>query len=151
MVYRTAYKVTRNRQDAEDSLENVFTKLAERGCIPDVADLKGYLYTAAVHEALKIIQSTGRQNHGDYDVELLADPITVREANDHDILHALRDAIAKLEPSDVELLSLFYDHGYTDAQIATILGKSRISVAVALNRVRARLQKLMCDEGESKQ
>jgi DNA-directed RNA polymerase specialized sigma24 family protein len=44
------------------------------------------------------------------------------------------------------MLVLWADHGYTDAQIASMLGKTRNAIAVTLHRARARLKELMCSE-----
>jgi RNA polymerase sigma factor (sigma-70 family) len=51
--------------------------------------------------------------------------------------------MAKLSPSAVEILILRYEHNFSDAQIAKMLGKSRGTVAVTLYRARARLKKLL--------
>jgi RNA polymerase sigma factor (sigma-70 family) len=55
----------------------------------------------------------------------------------------LTEAIAKLRPRAVEILVLHYEHNYSDAEIAKMLGTSRGTVAVSLYRTRARLKKLM--------
>jgi RNA polymerase sigma-70 factor (ECF subfamily) len=69
-----------------------------------------------------------------------ADPITDRE---DELQRSLVDAIAQLRPRAVEILILRYTHGYSDAQIARMLGKSRGTIAVTLYRARARLRKLL--------
>jgi DNA-directed RNA polymerase specialized sigma24 family protein len=43
----------------------------------------------------------------------------------------------------VEVLVLRYEHDYSDAEIARLLGKSRGAVALTLFRARARLKKLL--------
>lgn len=43
----------------------------------------------------------------------------------------------------LQMLDLFYWQGYSDAEIAKRLGKSRGAVAMTLNRARARLRELM--------
>jgi RNA polymerase sigma factor (sigma-70 family) len=55
----------------------------------------------------------------------------------------LIEAIAQLDPPVVEMLVLRYEHDYSDAEIAKLLGKSRGVVAVTLYRARARLKKLL--------
>ena len=52
-------------------------------------------------------------------------------------------ALAQLSPSAVEILILRYEHDYTDAEIAKLLGTSRTAIAVRLHRARARLKKFM--------
>jgi RNA polymerase sigma factor (sigma-70 family) len=53
------------------------------------------------------------------------------------------EAIAQLRPRAVEILLLHYKHDYSDAQIATLLGTSRGTIAVTLYRLRARLKSLV--------
>src|SRR5436190_10361999 len=56
--------------------------------------------------------------------------------SDDDIGRRLLDALAKLHPKMVEVVILRYQQGHSDAQIATMLGKSRGVVAVTLYRAR---------------
>ena len=58
----------------------------------------------------------------------------------------LLEAIAQLEPEHAEMLVLCYEHGYSDAQIADMLGRTRGAVAMTLHRARAQLKELMCDD-----
>ena len=53
------------------------------------------------------------------------------------------DVIAQVKPRAVEILILHYEHDYSDAQIAHMLGTSRGTIAVTLYRTRARLKKLL--------
>ena len=49
--------------------------------------------------------------------------------------------MAELTPKAAEILILRHVHGYSDAEIAEFLGKSRGTIAVSLFRTRARLRK----------
>jgi RNA polymerase sigma-70 factor (ECF subfamily) len=143
-VYRSAYSVTGNRQDAEDVLQNIFVKLLERE-LPSalMRNPKAYLYRAAVNLALNTIRTRKRQRLTD-GVELLekAAPEVPPIPGD-EVRRRLMDAIAQLKPKAVEILILRYEHNYSDVQIAQMLGTSRGTVAVTLNRTRARLKKLI--------
>jgi RNA polymerase sigma factor (sigma-70 family) len=46
------------------------------------------------------------------------------------------EALAQLSPQAVEILILRYEHHYSDAEIAKLLGTSRGSIAVRLYRAR---------------
>jgi len=142
-IYRSAYSVTGNRQDAEDVLQNVFLKLIERE-LPSalMRNPKAYLYRAAVNLALNTIRTRKRQRLT-HDVELMEVPAVEVASEGADIQRQLMNAITQLKPSLVEILILRYEHNYSDAEIAQMLGTSRGSVAVTLNRTRARLKKLM--------
>lgn len=143
LVYRTAYSVTGNRHDAEDVLQTIFLRLLRR--LPHDFDRnpKGYLYRAAVNLSLNIVRSRKREAPAD-GLECLAAPVDPALATaDDPIRRGLLDAIAQLKPRAVEILILHYEHDYSDAQIAQMLGTTRGTIAVTLYRTRARLKKLL--------
>ena len=144
LVYRAAYSVTHSAEDAEDVLQTIFLHLMHCGDPTRLArNIKGYLYRAAVKEALMLQRTRGRQaipvNLG-YGEEPLASGRSVLE----DAMHEeLAEAMGQLKPEDVEMLNLRYEQGYSDWEIARMLGRSRITIAVDLYRARARLKTLM--------
>jgi len=135
LVYRTAYSVTGNRPDAEDVLQTIFLRLLRR--LPPDFDRnpKGYLYRAAINLSLNIIRTRRRQAPAD-DLDRLPAPVDPGPMPaDDPIRRALLDAIAQLKPRAVEILILHYEHDYSDAQIAHMLGTSRGTIAVTLYRM----------------
>src|SRR4051812_37401980 len=57
-VYRTAYGVTGNAEDAEDVLQTIFLRLVRRELPPNLKmNPKAYLYRAAVNESLSVIRA----------------------------------------------------------------------------------------------
>jgi RNA polymerase sigma-70 factor (ECF subfamily) len=146
LVYRTAYAVTGRRQDAEDVLQRIFVKLLERGLTPDVLRHPArYLHRAAVNLSLNLVRERTQRTLVDLDAfEIPAPPDTRDEARGREERHTrLMAAVATLKPRAVEILVLHYKHGYSDAQIAALLGTSRGVVAVTLYRIRARLKTLL--------
>ena len=142
LVYRTAYSITGSWQDAEDVLQTIFVRLLERDQPLEFTKSPGaYLYRAAVNASLNIVQTRERRNVTD-GVESLEVPTKTPEVDD-DVRRRLLDAIAQLHPKAVEILILHYEHNFSDAQIAKMLGKSRGTIAVTLYRARARLKRLM--------
>jgi RNA polymerase sigma factor (sigma-70 family) len=104
LVYRTAYRVTGSRQDAEDVLQTVFMNLLDQ---EDPAGLirspKAYLYRAAINAALNTVRSRKRYNlvDGIEDIESPAPPVG---AGPGDVIRRkLLNAIAKLKPKEVEI------------------------------------------------
>jgi RNA polymerase sigma-70 factor (ECF subfamily) len=143
-VYRTAYSVTGNRPDAEDVLQNIFTKLLAREISPGLKqNPRAYLYRSAINLSLNIVRSRRSQNlAGDIDLQQV--PALVTESSDDDPLHRhLLEAMAQLNPGTVEILILRYTHNCSDAEIARMLGKSRGTIAVTLYRARTKLKKLL--------
>ena len=144
LVYRTAYSVTGSRQDAEDVLQTIFVRLLQRELPPDlVKNPKAYLYRAAVNVSLNVLRSRKRQRLTAEIVDPLEVPARDVDKPDNEIQRTLLDALAELKPRTVEMLILRYEHDYSDAEIAKMLGKSRGTIAVTLYRARARLRKLL--------
>src|ERR1043166_8858405 len=131
MVYRTAYNLTRSRAEAEDICQTVFTRVLCRDDQTELAqNVKGYLYRAAVNEAMRVLQARGRQESlsDSNSEEPVSESTTVLEDEMH---AALRDAVAKLKPEYVQIVALHYEEGYSAGEIAKRLGMSRIKVAVS--------------------
>ena len=84
-----------------------------------------------------------RRNHSDDEVELVKDPASDRSAGEKDMQERLLGALSQLDPAYHEMLILWSVHGYTDAQIAEMLGKTRGAVAVTMHRARQRLKELL--------
>ena len=146
LLYRSAYGVTGNRQDAEDVLQSLFVKLLQNGASPGLKQNPArYLHRAAVNLSLNVLRNRKRQRLVD-GVEDLAIPVF--DGRDADRQYAefhdrLMRALAQLKPRALEILLLHYKHDYSDIQIAQMLGTTRGTVAVALHRLRARLRKLL--------
>jgi RNA polymerase sigma-70 factor, ECF subfamily len=143
-VYRTALRITRNAEEAEDILQTIFLRLLRLESSPELQKRpRAYLYRAAVNAALDAVQLR-RNRSGFVDVSeiegTLHSPDSGSEEKIHQKLHA---AIAELNPAAAEILILRYMHNHSDAEIAKMLGKSRGVVAVTLYRSRARLRKLI--------
>ena len=145
-VFRAAYRITGNAQDAEDVLQTVFLRLARQGAgAPSVANPSSYLYRAAVNAALDLLRA--RRERPSVALEeahaapggLAERPDQVHEAGE---LRAwLRQAIAGLPPRAAEVFALHHLEGLENKEIARVLGLSRVAVAVTLHRARHRLQR----------
>jgi RNA polymerase sigma-70 factor (ECF subfamily) len=142
LVYRTAFSVIFNAEDAEDVVQTVFLRILRNGLPSGVTNPKGYLYRAAVNEALNVVRSRrNTENAPQIRFERIAD---TNDSQDEPSMSArIAEAMTHLNPSAVEMLVLRYEHHYSDAEIGKLLGKSRGVVAVTLFRARARLKKLL--------
>jgi RNA polymerase sigma-70 factor, ECF subfamily len=146
LLYRSAYGVTGNRQDAEDVLQSLFVKLLQNGLPTDLRQSPArYLHRATVNLSLNVLRTRKRRNLVD-GVEDLAIPVfdAADAERQHEERHdRLMHALAQLKPRALEILLLHYKHNYSDVQVAKMLGTTRGTIAVALYRIRARLRKLL--------
>ena len=96
-----------------------------------------------MNTSLNVIRSRKR-NAVSGDVENFEGPAAWRQSSaDDNIREQLRAVLAELSPRSAEIFILRHVHGYTDAEVAKLLGISRGTVAVTLFRARARLRKSM--------
>jgi RNA polymerase sigma-70 factor (ECF subfamily) len=149
IVYRAAYSVTGNEHDAQDIVQDLFLKLIDRGLtLESVANPAGYLFRMAINEGLRRFRIRKRKNQTDDGLDHLEETLTDDRQLEVNMRRKLLDAMAQLDPEHAEVLVLWADHGYTDEEIAGMLGKSRGAVAMTLNRAKARLRKIMSGEKE---
>src|SRR5487761_1924143 len=114
MVFRTAYRITGNSADAEDVLQTVFLRMVRGN--PQMDHPESYLRRSAVNAALDV----------------------VRARRD-----TLRRDLSRLPPRTAEMFALRFFEGYTNPEIAKLLGVSQVVVAVTLHRTRNKLKKVM--------
>jgi RNA polymerase sigma-70 factor (ECF subfamily) len=149
LVYRSAFSVIFKAEDAEDVVQTVFLRILRNGLPAGVTNRKGYLYRAAVNEALNIVRSRRNlQNVSRSRFEAIADEGASEP--EPSMSARIAEAMTQLNATAVEMLVLRYEHHYSDAEIARLLGKSRAVVAVTLFRARTRLKKLLSASSATK-
>lgn len=145
-VLQSAFKITGNLDDAEDVLQTVFVRLAKR---EDEVDLgrqsHSYFRRAAVNAALDIVRS--RKVSRNIPLEVVEDGLEGSAEQRPDLLRSsgelqgwLRTALGRLNPRAAEVFVLKFIEGYSNQEIADILGTTAGTVAVTIHRTRSRLQ-----------
>ena len=147
MVFRAAYRVTGNADDAEDVLQTVFLRMVKRDAdAQPVENMASFLHRAAVNAALDLVRS--RQNVRSVPLDEL-EPVLSEPAhrnpdriqNSGEIRDWLRGALARLNPKIAEMFMLRFFDGKDNPEIARILQTTPGTVAVTLSRTRDRLEK----------
>ncbi len=142
LVYRAAYRITGNAEDAEDVLQTLFLRLLRREVPPEIQNNpKAYLHRAAVNIALDIIKTRKRNLASEDEAFEVEDPRPLQDRSGPEIRQWLRSALGDLSPRAAEIFVLRHVEGYDNREIAKMLGTSRSTVAVLLFRARARLKK----------
>jgi RNA polymerase sigma-70 factor (ECF subfamily) len=146
VVLQAAYRVTGNADDAEDVLQTVFTRLANRETPPDFSTgSRAYLRRAATNAALDIVQSRYVRDGISLEVtggDVQHDPAPAPDRQHHgrELQKQLRRALTTISRRGAEIFALRYFEGLDNTEIAEQLGTSTNTVAVTLHRARARLK-----------
>lgn len=140
-VFKVAYRITGNTPDAEDVLQTVFLRLSRRqlDLSPSPA---AYLSRAAINASLDLVKSRSRTVSLDaldnYQSKQASPEVQYR---DQELKAIVRKAISSLSTKTAEIIVLKYFEGYSNREIARMLGTSELVIAVMLHRGRARIRK----------
>lgn len=160
-VFRTAYRITGNVEDAEDVLQTVFLNTLRRGREQTNAEDRlgrtpgSYLARSAVNGALDVLR---RRRVGlDSDTDAIGEmPDTAAEGAAQSVWQdelrvRLRAALSTLSPNWAEIVALRYFEDLSNVEIAELLGTSASTVAVTLHRARARLRAVLAGTPDADQ
>lgn len=146
LVMQSALRVTGNLEDAEDALQTVFMRLTKREKLPDLDEgAKPYLHRAAVNAALDIMRF--KKSRRSLPIEEMAfaledeaRPGPEKLRSSAELQSLLREAISHLNERAAEVFILRYIEGYSNQEIAEMIGTSPGTVAVTLHRTRGQLR-----------
>ncbi|MBL8207475.1 MAG: sigma-70 family RNA polymerase sigma factor [Blastocatellia bacterium] len=145
-IFRTAYRVTGNANDAEDVLQTVFLRLARRKNDLELApNPQAYLLRAAINASLDIVRARTVNNLVPIDevapekFSTHRNPETLQA--DRELRALIQNEISKLSQNSAEMFVLKYFEGYDNKEIAQMLGTSHLVVGVLLHRARSQMKK----------
>jgi RNA polymerase sigma-70 factor (ECF subfamily) len=151
-VYRTAWGVLGNHEDADDVVQTVFIKLFGRESLANIRNLKAYLYKAAVTASISVLRAKRRRPILVDDAELLEVSAPSQGSSfDEETYERLSHAIEQLSADAAAVVLLRYLQDKSLADIAKQLGLSRAAVAQRLFRSRAKLRALLHVSQEKRQ
>jgi RNA polymerase sigma-70 factor (ECF subfamily) len=138
-VYRTAWRIVRDVQDAEDVTQEVLLAFY-RNHSGHSDPCGGLLVRMAVLRAIDHLRR--RRRTVSVDGLSLADPSQgpEEEAIGSELVERLHDGIARLPAREAEVFCFRYFHDLSYDAIAEGLGISRDAVAVALHKARSKLR-----------
>ncbi len=145
-VFRAAYRVTGNMQDAEDVLQTVFLRLLHRR-EHDVnsTKLESYLCRSAVNAGIDLIRSRQRAPTE----QLIEDEhrshfgAADSDTRQRELRKRLRKALATIDPHAAEVFALRFFEDFSNAEIAEMMDVSSKTIAVTVHRAREKLQHLI--------
>jgi RNA polymerase sigma-70 factor (ECF subfamily) len=138
-VYRTAWRIVRDVQDAEDVTQEVLLEFY-RGEAKQAGECGGLLVRMAVLRAIDHLR--GRRRLLSVNRLALADPGRgpEEEAIGSELVRRLHEGIARLPAREGEVFCFRYFHDLSYEDIGETLHISRDAVAVALHKARTKLR-----------
>lgn len=140
IVYRAALSYCKNKNDAEDAVQNTFVKLLKTDTeFSDDEHIRKWLIRVAVNECKNIWKSFWRRNITSFE-ELEKEPEYIESDKTE-----LFSEVMKLPQKYRVVLHLYYYEGYCVKEIARLVGISESNVQTRLMRARNKL-KLQLEE-----
>ena len=136
-VYRFAYSFTRHAADAEDVCQSVFCRLAEGRTELEPGKEKAWLLACAANACKNRFRFLKRWQS--LPLEAAAD---VPGGNGGEVLEAVLSLPEKYRAP----VHLYYYEGYSQGEIADILGLRLTAVQTRMQRARAMLKEVLRDE-----
>jgi RNA polymerase sigma factor (sigma-70 family) len=152
-IYATVYHMTSNHEDANDLLQDVFSK-----AFRSINGFRGkssfytWMHSIAVNMTINFLKKRGRrfqmslddvdlniQNDKEF-IELTASPSPIRQADLGELQQKLNEAMLKLSPEHRAVVTMFDIQGMPHAEISKILGISEGTVRSRLFYAHRQLQ-----------
>ena len=135
-VYRFAYSFTRHAADAEDVCQSVFCRLAEGRTELEPGKEKAWLLACAANACKNRFRFLKRWQ------SLPLEAADVPGGNGGEVLEAVLSLPEKYRAP----VHLYYYEGYSQGEIADILGLRLTAVQTRMQRARAMLKEILSDE-----
>ena len=131
-VYRLALSYLHNQHDAEDICQGVFLKLLEKDVTFLPGKEKAWLLTCTANACKNHLASFWKKH-----TQALDDNLVFSGEKDRE----LWDSLQSLTPKNRAMIHLYYFEGYSQDEIAGILGITRTAVQTRMQRIRQKLRK----------
>ena len=143
-MFVIANNILKNEYDAEDAVHQAFISIAKNIHKIDESDCtkaKSYIVTIIEHCSIDIYRAKKRKPIEELDERTIGIEFETPHTS------ALADAIAKLPARYRHVILLKYDFGYSNQEIAKILGLSYEGVHSLVQRAKKKLAELLEEEG----
>lgn len=146
--YRLAYRILRNKEDAEEILQDTFLRAYQKiNSYEGKAKLATWLYRICVNRCLNRLESrkarAAKVTGMDEIQNLPGLHNTEVEYETAELQQKVNDAVARLKPDQQILVTLYYLQGFSCAEIGEILQQPLGTVKTHLFRARNSLKKIL--------
>lgn len=155
MIFSVLYRMTGNREDAEDLAQETFVKAYfSLGQYRGESSISTWLYSIAYRLAVSSFRKKRRTVNKERftDIELKqssewldsGEDLEMKELRERQY-QTLEKAVTELEPQDRFLITAFYEQKRSLAELSEITGMTLANVKVRLYRCRNRLARMLKD------
>ena len=139
-VFRVSYQYVRNRQDAEDVLQEVYLGLLDylrHAEFQSDEHMKAWMIRVTINKSINVCKRNARrQKNETYSGEIRVEP-------QYD---ELEYTLAQLPAIDREIIYLRYYEGYSAREIAELVDMTEQAVFKRLQRARTQLKEFISEE-----
>ncbi len=133
-MFKAAYAILRNRDDAEDATQEAFIRLMEKQPVfSDDEHAKAWLLRVTINLSKNMLRASRRKN------KFEAQEASYTDKESDEVLFS----VMKLEEGYRTVIHLYYYEGYSTDEIASILKLPSATVRTRLKRGRAKLRKML--------
>lgn len=156
-IYGIALKITKNKHDAEDVLDNVMINIMKnitRFMSAGRDDIEAQIAIYTRNEAINLYRHKKRRNEkeipytdcGEEENTVDTSSATEKIVITEETVETVRNYLAMLPPDYEEALCLVYKYGYSHAEAAKILHITENNFTVRLHRAKQKLLSISGDE-----
>ncbi len=142
-LYNYLLKILRNKEDAEDILQETFIAFHKKMSSVKESSYKSYLFRTAYHKALNLIKKRNATNKlvtNFPEMEHFEDGSTKNNEQQNELV---KDALSKLRPEEALLIELQFYQKMNYKQIAEVLETTQSAVDSKLVRAKKKLIKII--------
>ena len=142
-LYNYLFKILRNKEDAEDILQETFIAFHKKMNSVKESSYKSYLFRTAYHKALNYIKKRNTKVTNYHEMEHFEDRSTENNEQQNKLI---KDALSQLKPEEALLIELQFYQKMNYKQIAETLETTQSAVDSKLVRAKKKLIKLITEQ-----
>ena len=150
-LYNYLLKILRNKEDAEDILQETFIAFHKKMNSVKESSYKSYLFRTAYNKALNLIKKRNAKNKlvtSYNEMEHFEDKPNENNENQHELI---KEAFSKLKPKEALLIELQYYQKMGYKQIAEVLETTPSAVDSKLVRAKKKLVKIINEQKKTQE
>lgn len=139
-VFRLAYSMMKNREDADDVTQDAFVRLYQSHEKFSTEDnVKAWLIRVTINLCKDMLRSAWRRHR--------SDDMPEKACESREELHLL-ESVKRLKPESSAVIYLFYYEGYSAEEIAKLRRTTSAAVRTRLTRARKELKTMLSEEDD---